>query len=80
MCLGIALQGKAAVMHAFSHAYGGHHIVQRLARAHMHQHTARRHQTDAGAAGDGLQLLQTQRVVEALQQLDGEPAMGAIFR
>ena len=72
--LGIGLQGKAAAMHRLAQLDGRHHIVQRLARAHMHQHLAGRHQAYAGAVGDFLQLLQAQRIVQALQKLYKQPA------
>ena len=43
----------------------------------MHQHRTGGHQADAGAEGNGLQLLQTQRVVQPLQQFHRQPALRA---
>ncbi|MCY1169118.1 hypothetical protein D9M73_91340 [compost metagenome] len=75
--LGIGLQRKAAFMHGFTQLDGRHHVVQRLARAFVHQHISCRNQLHAGAFGHPLQLLQAQRVVQALQQFDGQPGIQA---
>ena len=70
---GVGLQRKAAFMHGAVHANGSQHIVQRLAGAHMHQHTASGHQRHVASSAHLLQLMQAQRVVQALQQLDHQP-------
>jgi hypothetical protein len=46
--LGVGLQAEAALRHRRAQAHGGEHVVQQLARAHMHDHVPRRQQRHAG--------------------------------
>jgi hypothetical protein len=46
--LGVGLQAEAALGHRRAQAHGGEHVVQRLARAHVHVHVAGGHQRHAG--------------------------------
>ena len=66
--LGIGLQAEAAFGHRRVQARGGQHVLQRLARACMHQHGAGRHQAQAGALRHALRHVGQVRVVHLVQQ------------
>ena len=50
MSFSIGLQRKAALCHRLPQTDGGHHVLQRLARAQMHVHIATGHQRHTGDA------------------------------
>ncbi|OQC04174.1 MAG: hypothetical protein BWX79_02545 [Alphaproteobacteria bacterium ADurb.Bin100] len=76
VCLGVGLQAEAALGHRRAQAHGGQHVVQHLARAHVHDHVARGHQWHTGGRRGLFKLREPQVVVQAVQQLGGEPEMG----
>ena len=47
MGFGVGLKRKTALAHCHTQPHGGHDVVQRLARAHMHVHIATGHQRQA---------------------------------
>jgi hypothetical protein len=74
--LGVGLQAEAALGHRCAQAHGGEHVVQHLARAHVHDHVTGSHQRHAG--GPRLfKLREPQVVVQTMQQLGREPEIGA---
>ena len=75
MALGIGLQRKPAFAHAAAQAYGGDHILQRLARTGVHVHIARCHQRQAQRRTHTLQRGQPQAVVRGQVQFDRQPDM-----
>jgi hypothetical protein len=75
--LGVGLQAEAALGHRRAQAHGGEHVVQHLARAHVHDHVAGGHQRHAGAGRGLFELREPQVVVQTVQQLGCEPEMGA---
>ena len=70
---GIGLQCKPALRHRPPQPHGGEHIVQGLARAHMHAHIARGHQRHAGELGYLLQAAQRQCIVSAQPCAGSQP-------
>ena len=75
--LGIGLQGKTTVGHRPAQADSSQHIVQRLARTHMHLHPAGGHQRQPAQAGHALQRLLPKRISRALSQRQAQPQSGA---
>ena len=75
--LGMRLQRKAALRHRQAQAHGGDHVLQRLARAHMHVNIARGHQRHAHRRARLLQGVQPQVVVGLQQQLGHQPKIQA---
>ena len=73
MRLGVGLQFETALGHRFAQAHGGHHVLQRLARAHMHVHVAGGHQRHTGELRGAFELVLPQVVVQAVQQFQGDP-------
>mgnify|MGYP007112962232 CR=1 FL=1 len=71
--LGIGLQAEAALGHRRAQAYGGEHVVQHLARAHVHDHVAGGHEWHTGAGRGFFQLGEPQVVVQTVQQFGCEP-------
>ncbi len=69
--LGIGLQRQAAFGHRLLQTRGAEHVLQRLARARMHQHRAGRHQHQAGLARHALQPVGVFGVVSVVQQFQG---------
>ena len=75
--LGMRLQRKAALRHRQAQAHGSDHVLQRLARAHVHVHIARRHQRHTHRRARLLQGGQPQVVVGLQQQLSHQPKIQA---
>jgi hypothetical protein len=73
MGLCVGQQGLTAIGHRGTQTHGGQHIVQRLARAGVHQHTARCHQRHTGTAGAIVQLHQPPIVISRLMQHHAQP-------
>ena len=73
VALGMRLQRKAAFGHGPAQAHRCEHVLQRLARAHMHVHIARRHQRQTGGGAHALQGGKPQVVVGAQQQFGHQP-------
>ena len=73
VALGVGLQGKAAFGHAAPTLHGRDHVLQRLARAGVHVHVARRHQRQAQRRARTLQRGQPQAVVGGQMQLYRQP-------
>jgi hypothetical protein len=73
--LGVGLQAEAAQRHRRAQAHGGEHVVQHLARAHVHDHVAGGHQRHAGAGRGFFKLREPQVVVQTVQQLGRQPEM-----
>ena len=74
MGLGIGLERQPAVGHRQVQACGRQQVLQRLARARVHQHIAASHQRQADQLGHPRQPLEPQRVVRPVQQFDGDGA------
>jgi hypothetical protein len=75
--LGIGLQAEAALGYRRAQAHGGQHVVQHLARAHVHDHVTGGHEWHAGHGRGLFELREPQVVVQTVQQLGREPEMGA---
>ena len=73
MRFGIGLQPQAAFGHRHAQAHGADHILQRLARAHMHMHVASGDQRHACESGQLGQLVHQERIVRSQQSLHGQP-------
>ena len=72
--LGVGLEREAAFGHRLAQARGGERVLQRLARAHVHQHVAGGDDAAAPVScGDARRRVSTQLVVAgAVQQLEGD--------
>ena len=73
MRLGIGLQVEAAIGHRATQPYRADHVLQRLARTHMHVHIAGGDQRHAAVQRDLLQRVLPQIVIEPVQQLQRQP-------
>ncbi len=73
MGFGVGLQCKAALTHRSPQAHGGDHVLQRLARAHVHVHVAAGDQRHTGQPRYARQRVPPQIIVQTLQQLQGQP-------
>ena len=80
IALGIDLQFKAALCYRFTHAHGGDHIMQPLARALVHVHVAGGHQRNTCALAGFAQQGQPQVVVNLAAQFHREPELAAVKR
>ena len=65
MPLRVGLQTAPALCYRQAQTHGGDHIVQRLARAHMHLHRAHRNNWQASQARDLACAQAVQRVLRA---------------
>jgi hypothetical protein len=72
--LGVDLQLAAALGQRPAGADRGHHVVQRLARSHVHVDVADGHQRDRRQVTRLTQLVQPHLVVELPQQFHAQPA------
>ena len=72
--LGVGREGVTAVGQRSADAGGGQHVLQRLARAHVHVHVAHRHQRHRGERAGIAQVLQVQLVVKQAQLRHAQPA------
>ena len=77
MRLGIGLQRHAALRHGPPQAHGGQHIVQGLARTHVHTHTPRRDQWHASAVRELLQAVLLHGIHRTQQARHCQPDMRA---
>ena len=72
--LGAALQRMATFRERLADARGRQHVLQRLARAHMHVHIAHGHQGQRRQFRQGAQAVQPELIIQAAQLLHPDPA------
>ena len=80
VAFGVDLQLTAALRQRATCPRRRHHVVQRLARAHVHVDVPHRHQRNRGKLAGLAQLVEPHLVVQLPQQLHAEPAPASEVR